>query len=300
MHHVVDLADVALGIESGTDPIATGVALLIDHLPPAGRAADVTIRQVEHAPARPGRSPDHAVDRLEIWVEDDDLVVGDATGACAHLAGALAVVGGGGERAANGFHALFLFALTHLLAPHQRHVLHAGAVVGPDDGAQVMLGGSGSGKSTLAAAALELGWRVLGDDMVVLRQGRAGLEVHGVPRAVAVPRDVGARLPGTPMETDPRGRLSLPPDCLAAGWFPVGGVLVVGHGDTPAGGTAPAEPQDVVRTAVASYTSAISPGHLRRFLPVAAALGRVPARHLSHGVEAATRLAAARRLLATG
>jgi hypothetical protein len=299
MHHVVDLADVAVGIRSDDHLLPTGIAVLVEQLPVCPRRADVVIRHVDTAPARPTRAPDHAVERLEIWVEDDGLVVGDVTGACAHLGDSLAVVGGGGPRAANGFHALFLFAVTHVLARHDRFVLHAASVAAPDGGARLVLGGSGSGKSTLAAAALERGWRVLGDDMVVLRPRSSGLDVQGVPRTIAVPSDVGSGLGGDQMELDPRGRVAVSAARLTPGWFPVQEVLLVGHADTAEGSTEPAEPHEVVRMAVASFASAVSPTLLRRFLATAAAAGRIPARHVRHGSDPPTRLAAAAALLQT-
>lgn len=298
MQHVVDLADVALALDS-PGPLAVGVAHLIEHLPPAATPADVGIRHVDTAPPRPARAPDHAVERFDIWVDDGAVVIADVTGACARLGNDTVEIGGGGEGAANGFHALFLFAVTHLLAGRQRYVLHGGAIV-DNRGARVVLGGSGSGKSTLAAAALAAGWRVLGDDMVVLRRRPSGLDVCGVPRTVAVPGEVASGLAGTPMEFDPRGRLAVSPACLTAGWFPVTGVILVGHDDTPDGTAMPADPQEVVRMAVASFASAVNPRLLRPFLGPAAALGRIPGRHVRHGSEPASRLAATGHLLAAG
>lgn len=60
-----------------------------------------------------------------------------------------------------------------------RYLVHASGVVDPRGRAWLLSGDSGSGKSTLAYALARAGWRVLGDDGVVL--GIAGDGVHAYP-----------------------------------------------------------------------------------------------------------------------
>ena len=60
------------------------------------------------------------------------------------------------------------------------YVVHASGVVDHDGRAWLFIGNSGSGKSTLAFALARRGWRVLGDDGVVLRLAADGaLVAHG-------------------------------------------------------------------------------------------------------------------------
>lgn len=84
--------------------------------------------------------------------------------------------------------------LRHLLLDHvipvvcsvgNRLVLHAGGVVTPD-GAVLFLGEGGRGKSTLTASFAQHGFRVLGDDAVMISSTRDGL--------VARPSYPGVRL----------------------------------------------------------------------------------------------------------
>lgn len=54
------------------------------------------------------------------------------------------------------------------------YVLHASGAVAPNGSAWILTGDSGSGKSTLAFALARHGWRVLGDDGVVIRIDNTG------------------------------------------------------------------------------------------------------------------------------
>lgn len=54
------------------------------------------------------------------------------------------------------------------------YLLHASGVVDPNGSAWILTGESGAGKSTLAFALARYGWRVLGDDGVVVRTGTSG------------------------------------------------------------------------------------------------------------------------------
>jgi hypothetical protein len=63
--------------------------------------------------------------------------------------------------------------LTLLLATRRGVILHAAGVVNGEDG-YVFAGPSGAGKTTIARAAQSLGWPVLADDELVVRQGPDG------------------------------------------------------------------------------------------------------------------------------
>ncbi|NIM71257.1 MAG: hypothetical protein GTN86_12135 [Xanthomonadales bacterium] len=75
-------------------------------------------------------------------------------------------------------------------------VLHAGAVVLPDGGALLLVGGSGYGKSTLTAALCRHGARLMCDDAVLLRRrGGEWLAIPGCPD-LRLRRDARDRLFG--------------------------------------------------------------------------------------------------------
>jgi hypothetical protein len=93
--------------------------------------------------------------------------------------------------------------------------LHAAGALDPktQTGA-LFVGASGSGKTTLTLRLAACGWRYLSDDMVVLRETPAGLEVEGLRRLFAVAaksiaatglEQVGAVL-GPPVASDPSKR----------------------------------------------------------------------------------------------
>ena len=122
--------------------------------------------------------------------------------------------------------------LTWLLARHDRFVLH-GAAIERDGVALLVLGHSGAGKSTLAAAALEAGWHVLADDVVIVhRDENAAFRIHGVHRTPAFPTEIGGALTesATPLD-DPRDRAELPRHVLTGGEHALAGVVLVVHAE---------------------------------------------------------------------
>lgn len=64
------------------------------------------------------------------------------------------------------------------LRQHNRFYIHASAVVNQKGLAYLFVGESGSGKSTLAFALARIGWRILGDDGVVLEPRSDGVLAH--------------------------------------------------------------------------------------------------------------------------
>lgn len=59
-----------------------------------------------------------------------------------------------------------------------RYFVHAAGVVDPHGRACLLTGDSGSGKSTLAYALARVGWKVLGDDGVLISVTDAGIVAH--------------------------------------------------------------------------------------------------------------------------
>lgn len=59
-----------------------------------------------------------------------------------------------------------------------RYFVHAAAVVDPRGRAWLLTGDSGSGKSTLAYALARLGWKVMGDDGILISATETGITAH--------------------------------------------------------------------------------------------------------------------------
>jgi hypothetical protein len=95
-----------------------------------------------------------------------------------------------------------------------RYHLHASGVVDPAGRAWVLSGVSGSGKSTLAYALARVGWRVLGDDGVILECTANGVMAHAWREALWVSTDLRAEFPEL-SEFDPRLVLADPRRRLA-------------------------------------------------------------------------------------
>ena len=287
------LAGVALELVVPDGPMPPGITHLVERLPPADTPGDAAISYALAGPPTPERPADLVLGRLSIWVDAPEVHVRDATGATAHMTEGFVAIGGGDERAANGFHALFLFALTHLLAHRDLIVLHGAGVVFHGR-SFLLLGGSGAGKSTLAVAALEAGWGLLSDDMVVIRRADDRLEATGVPRAVLVPPEDGWTVATRAQDRDVRGRRLVEAE-LVAGWFPVEATVAVGHAGSVEGSLRPLSAHEVFAAVRAAFVSGMNPPLLRRFLPTAAALSRRPGWALDHGSDPRTR-----RTIATG
>jgi hypothetical protein len=294
---IVDVAGVRVLLEADDERQAAVVGRVLRLLPSASPPYDVDVHYAARRPVLPSRPADKANKGFRVWFDGDVFCLEVPSGARARVTPTSASLGSGDDDAASAFEFLFPAAITHLLAFQGRFILHAGGVVG-ERGAYPLVGATGTGKSTLAAAALEHGWRLLGDDMIVIRSGDDGLEAAGVPRRVAVPAHLGFRWAGRPIPNDRRGRLELPAEMLEAGWFPLGGTIVVGHGSDPATTVRRISGLDNLRAVLGAYRSSVNPAHLRRFFPVAAALSRLPAWALLHGTDPASRLAEAGRALA--
>ena len=208
-------------------------------------------------------------------------------------------IGGHSENLDQALRQLFHYAVTHLLAHHRRYVLHAAGVAAENGRAYLVIGASGQGKSSLALAAVTSGWRVLSDDLVIVRRGTSGLEASGIPRRVAVPGDLAALLDvrGHPIPGDRRDRWELATDDLSRGWFPIAGVVVVGHSLSPDGELQTLCAEQAMYRVLGAFSSVTDPLLLTEFFPVAGSLCQLPRWRLGHGADAPTRLGVAQRLL---
>ncbi len=247
--------------------IAGAVGALPLHHGPAGLT--VTFGSCPVGLAR--RSCDHADGDVRAWWEGEHLLLAHGGLSC-RVNDTSAVIGGDGNTV-RGLRQLLPYILTHLLAEHDRFVLHAGAI---ERSGQVVLvlGASGSGKSTLVVGALRAGWRALADDLVVVRD-RAAPEACGIGKPIAGPADVvrSSGLTGRPLDGDPRGRwlLARSPQ---QGWFPVVGTVVCSQSAAIRPSLQPLSSKGLVEYLLLSFLSAKQLGRLREFLPVAAAVTR--------------------------
>ena len=293
----VDIGEVPTILQAGDE---TRAAVLLRHLggaPRDARLARAVVRYTIDGPPCPGRAPDMTIEDIELWHDGAALRLRHLTGVTGVVTAEEAWIGGETDDPGPPFHRMLLIVLGHLLAHHQRYVLHAAAMV-PDRAAVVVLGETGQGKSTAALAGLHVGWPVLGDDMLVARLAAAGPEVAGIARPGALPADVSSTFGGPRLEGDPRGRRELAASAFARGWFPVGAVVQSGHGRAAAGELAELEARLALYAVISAFAAAVTPRFLREFLALAAALSRGPTFRLGLGADPAVRLEDAARLLA--
>jgi hypothetical protein len=91
-------------------------------------------------------------------------------------------------------HHLFTLPLVELLKRRGLYSVHA-AGLGLHGRGLLLAGASGAGKSTLTLALVRAGWGWLGDDVLFLRPGAAGLRVLAFPEAITVTEATAAMFP---------------------------------------------------------------------------------------------------------
>lgn len=170
-------------------------------------------------------------------------------------------------------------------------VLHAAAVV-VDDVALLLAGPTGAGKSTCIVAAIEQGWEVLSDDLVVVR-ATDRVRAFGVPKRVAL--DAGQltdiERPSTPLDGDERMRRTLPV-AFARRWVPIGGLVAIDHHDGD-GACEALTHRDALATVMASWPEAVRSDARAGGLSQVAAIAGLPAFRLLHRRDADGRVRAA-------
>jgi hypothetical protein len=188
-----------------------------------------------------------------------------------------------------------LFVLARLMLAGGRFLLH-GAAVRRDDGAVLAVGPSGSGKSSLAYGAHLTGWRVCGDDMVVVDVNSPRLDVRGVARVPTLPADVAAGVAGVDLPEDARGRVELAWLALDHRPAPIDAVVVCGHDDAE-GDVAPISPPVALESLVPALVLSALSEPVTRWFPIAARLARGPCFQLRLDADPETRLSRAGQLL---
>lgn len=286
---VVDVADVPVQFRATdrvrAEPVERFLAGFLD----ADKAPEAVVRVGAVLPAVPRRRADQVIDGFDVWTSGAALRVRLGASCRVTADESSAVIGLGEDVAGESLAPAFHFVVTHLLGLRDRFVVH-GAAIAHEGRAFVVIGPTGTGKSTLIGATLESDWRPLGDDLVVLRMEGDDVMVAGIRRPATVPGDVGAPAGAQAVARDPRRRWVVPPDVLKAGWFPVAGVIAVGHGVSPLGALGPLTGHDALRLLLRSFTSVANPMLMRRFLAQSSAVARLPGWRLEHGTDASSRL----------
>ena len=298
---IVDVGDIPAAFLAADHDRAAAIARLLQGLTPHPGPPRLVIRYQRRRPAEPRRRPSHVYVGTRVWHDEDELVVHlDDAPAGARVTRDAAWIGGHSDDLNHAWQQLFHFTVTHLLAHHHRYVLHAAGLVADNGDAYVVLGPTGHGKSTLALAAVASGWRLLSDDLVVIRQGAVGPEASGIARRVALPGDLGAVLeaPTPPIVGDHRSRRELSVEHLSRGWFHVAVIIEVGHSSSPEGELQALCGELAMYRVLGSFSSVTDPLLVTRFFPVAGSLCQLPRWRLGHGVEAGTRLRVAQQRLA--
>jgi hypothetical protein len=161
-------------------------------LPPAG--ALLSLRPATAPPAeRPDRHRTLALGSVDVWVDDDRVVLAGSRGVegaldLAALRGEIGVplrepAAGRGAAADGEVFSACTVAASLLLGRLSRALVHAAAVVPPGGEGWLLVGDARAGKTTTCATLLSGGWSYVSDDHVVLRRGTSGiLEVEGWPR----------------------------------------------------------------------------------------------------------------------
>jgi hypothetical protein len=96
-----------------------------------------------------------------------------------------------------------------------RYFVHAAGVVDPHGRACLLTGDSGSGKSTLAYALARFGWKILGDDGVVISVTASGITAHAWHAPLEVSSSLADEFPELRAELsrartgDPRRRIPI-------------------------------------------------------------------------------------------
>jgi len=271
---IVDISGVPVALSASDDRRGGVLSAALGRLPAHAGPPVAQIAFASRIPPRPEAPPDESyAGMFHVWRRGAELYLAHGT----QTAGRVTVDGaefGGSPTPA--FRHLMPLALGHILGFSGRFVVHAG-VIGWDRKVALVFGDSGSGKSTLAIAGLQAGWRVLSDDLAIVQahRNRVGVTTLGLP--LVFPDDVlDAPIRGSrPLAGDPRHRwtLSVPRDSK---WRPVSDILLP-HRDTVSGGSlAPLASLEVFEQAVSAFVAATEPLLLRRYLPIAGALSRVP------------------------
>lgn len=243
------------------------------------------------------RPPDHVDGPVEVWWESDRIRALHESGAELVATDSQISVGRPPtsiDRWRSDRQLLFV-ALSWWFARHGAALLHAAAIT-IDGLALVIAGPTGMGKSSCVVAALNRGWPVLCDDLLVIRSSDR-VWAAGIPKQITVGRDqvIHDAPDTTPLPDDERMRkmVSVP---LAAGWHPVGALVAVGH-DVGPGTVGQLSHHDAMACTVTSWPESVRPGAIGGALAHLGQLAGRPAYRLLHAADPSIRIERAATML---
>lgn len=297
----VDLAGVVLALSAETPSQATCLDWHFGPLSDTHRAPDLAIDLRTSLPAtRPTGPPSMRDGPILRWQELNAITLWHEGGLGAVLRDGTLAIGGDQDPDSEWrmVRQLVFSGLSWFLDRRNLLMLHGG-LIGRDGHAALLLGATGRGKSTLAVAALQTGWEVLSDDLVIIERDEARPpQAFGVPKRPTVAQDVAAQLGLTlpPLPGDNRSRRMLPAQELTVGWRRVRAVVQLDHhsGD---GELRRLSHQESLSALINAFLEAPRPEALRRQLGRLAALAAEPAFVLAHAADPAPRLDRAGELL---
>jgi hypothetical protein len=294
---VVDVAGVPVGLRASDEVRGRSLRATLEGFDTTRADALVTIAVDAERVAPPDAEPQSQLYHIKYWEAPGDAVVGGSAGLLLFVDGSESRAHLPDLAALTDFEGCVFLPLTWLLARHARFVLH-GAAVERDGVAFLVLGHSGMGKSTLAAAALEAGWRVLADDVVIVRAEDTGsaperassFRIHGVHRTPAFPIEIGGPLTesATPLG-DVRDRAELPRHVLTGGEHDLAGVVLLAHSEHDEGSLTRASGARVLPLLLQSFAGSIDRQLRTQFFATAGALSRLPVWELGHAADASRR-----------
>ena len=284
----VDVGGVSVGLSASDAVRAGAIHEMLGRMPLSERRSEVHMSFGRYPVPFPECEADETQGSVRLWHDDDAFSIAWGTQVSGRAKMAVGQIGGHVPNLAGAFRFLAPFVLASLLGPWGRFVLHAGAIE-RDGRAVLVLGDSGAGKSTLIFGAIEDGWSVLADDLVLVRSDPSGPSVSGIPKALVVPAEVmGERAGAEPSERERRGRVRLPFEAWNRGWHPVEGVVLAGHGNGARSVIEPVGRPDRLGLLLRAMLSR-QPGNVRRYFSLAVTLSELPGGRLLHSRPPETR-----------
>jgi tetratricopeptide (TPR) repeat protein len=265
-----------------TDAIrAAAISSVLGRVPRSSSEPVAHFDFVSHRLPTPDRPADEHQADVMLWHDDDALRVACGPTVGARVQADHASLGGYSPNLGQLFNHVAPFMLASLLGPHGRFLLHGGAIQ-RDGEAVLVLGDSGVGKSTLIFGALDAGWNVLSDDLVVIHSQASGPEVSGIPKSLAVPDELlGDDRRSSALGMDGRGRRELAFEDWDRGSHPVKAVVVVAHGDEDRARIEAIESSQLLALLLRGMLCR-QPSIVRSYVPSAIALCARPAYRLLH------------------
>ena len=173
------------------------------------------------------------------------------------------------------------------LRQHNRFYVHASGVVNDNGSALIFVGASGTGKSTLAFALARRGWRMLGDDGVVLEPLSDSVLAHGWSSPALVSTNLAPFFPevsgneARALAGDDRKRI--PISLAQAKHARLGGIIFVSRGDNGSLHTCGQAHALTLLIAQSPWVLLGDPEGASHFRALETIVGATPAYELVHG-----------------